>query len=55
MQCRIERDVKVRWRFVVGSIPNPELQTALQKEQQAYNDFHVLSMPETYDNLVLKV
>lgn len=53
--CRLETDTKIRLRFVVGQIEDAESQSVLQEEQQAHQDFQVLSVKETYENLVLKV
>ena len=54
-KCRLEAETQTRWRFVVGRILESESQAVLEKEQIAHQDFHVLDVPETYDNLVLKV
>ena len=36
-------------------VSDPEGQKVLMEEQAMYEDFHLLTLPETYDNLVLKV
>lgn len=53
--CRFEATTKIRLRFIVGSHADPELQATLEEEATAHEDFHVLAVQETYDNLVLKV
>ena len=53
--CRYEGATKIRLRFVVGHIADPDSQAILEEEQRVHGDFHVLPIQETYDNLVLKV
>lgn len=50
-----ERDTGVKLRFVVGHFQEPADQAVLDEEQQRYNDFLVLDVKETYENLILKV
>ena len=42
-------------RFVVGTFQDVDTQAALVEEQRTHNDFQLLSIQETYENLVLKV
>ena len=51
----VEEDFKIRLRFVVGRLQEPVDQAALDEEQRMHNDFLVVDVKETYDNLVLKV
>ena len=52
---RLEQDLKIRLRFVVGHFQEPADQAAVDEEQRLHNDFLVVNVQETYDNLVLKV
>ncbi|KAL3151040.1 hypothetical protein ABBQ38_012910 [Trebouxia sp. C0009 RCD-2024] len=52
---RVEDDLKIRLRFVVGHLQDPADQAAVEEEQRVHNDFLVVNVQETYDNLVLKV
>ena len=51
----MEENLKIRLRFVVGHLQEPADQAVLDAEQRTHNDFLVLDVKETYDNLVLKV
>ena len=52
---RFEADNKVRVRFVAGKFQNSGVQAALDEEQRTYNDFQLVDVEETYENLVLKI
>lgn len=51
----VEKDFNIRLRFVVGHLQEPTDQALLDEEQHVHNDFLVMDLKETYDNLVLKV
>lgn len=51
---RVEEDLKIRLRFVVGHLQDPADQAAVDEEQRVHSDFLVVNVQETYDNLVLK-
>ena len=50
-----ERDTNIKLRFVVGHLQKPADQAILDEEQRTYNDFLVLDVKETYENMILKV
>ena len=52
---RVEKDFKIRLRFVVGHLQEPADQAALNEEQRIHNDFLEVDVKESYDNMVLKV
>ena len=52
---RLEDTTRMRLRFVVGQIAKPDSHAVLEEEQRVHQDFHVLTVQETYDNLVLKL
>lgn len=53
--ARLEADTGIRFRFIVGYLQDPVAQAALDQEQRDHQDFLVLKVQETYENLVLKV
>ena len=50
-----ERDTNVKLRFVVGHLQEQADQAILDEEQRLYDDFLVLDVRETYENMILKV
>ena len=51
----VEEDFNIRLRFVVGHLQDPTDQAALEEEQRIHNDFFVVDVKESYDNMILKV
>ena len=53
--CSLEEETNIRFRFVVGRLQEPADQAILEEEQHTFQDFLVLDVTETYENMVLKV
>ncbi|KAL0025605.1 hypothetical protein WJX79_007394 [Trebouxia sp. C0005] len=52
--ARLEADTSIRFRFVVGQLQDPVAQAALDQEQRDHQDFLVLKVQESYENMILK-